>query len=236
MTAEKKVSYSWKTLHDVKILCWLTSEEPCSLPRTSALTKGSNWQAVCKADNFTLWLICSDCPEDPQSVPAPVSAHRDATTQLITKNWFFLALVGNVDNWLGQTSRPSHADPANASLWISASKVIGQVSAPAGPFCFGTSLSVGKRQLGAMYWGNALSHTAASTHSLVLCSQPKPRWAQEQEQSVLHGTGTAAVCLGWLDQAQSFQSWKAAHWHHRHNKASTPLRHRDAIFVACRTH
>lgn len=28
--------------------------------------------------------------------------------------------------------------------------------------------SVGKRQLGAMYWGNASSGIAASTHSLVL--------------------------------------------------------------------
>lgn len=91
--------------------------------------------------------------------------------------------------------------------------------APAGTFCFGTSLLWARGSwvqcTGGMHRQALLPPPTAPSCS----SQPKPWRAQEQEQSLLHGAGTSAV---WWDvtrlRLKASKSWKAARWHLRHNK------------------
>lgn len=70
----------------------------------------------------TVRKIPSQCqPQQVYTEMQPPSSYLQAGSSL--------ALVGNVGNWLGQISAASHADPANASLWICARKLIGQTPA-----------------------------------------------------------------------------------------------------------
>lgn len=186
------------------------------------LTPDQGIKSVSRADQFILWLICSNCQEDSQSVPAPASVHRDATTQLTLTSWFFPCFGGECRQLVGTdlcsltcwSCKRIPLDLCQETYWSDTCS-----RAPAGTFCFGTSLLWARGSwvqcTGGMHRQALLPPPTAPSCS----SQPKPWRAQEQEQSLLHGAGTSAV---WWDvtrlRLKASKSWKAACWHLRHNK------------------
>lgn len=68
------------------------------------------------------------------------------------KSWFFPYFGGNLGNWLGWIFGASCADPANSFLWTLSLPRCQEtyfsdicITAPAGTFCFGTSLAQRRR-------------------------------------------------------------------------------------------
>lgn len=150
--------------------CWFASEEACPLPRTSPPPKDQIGKQCAGQINLffgssvpTARKIPSQC--QPQSVHTEVehpTYHLRAGSSL--------ALMGNAGNWLGQISGASHADPACDPFgFVPGNSLISHLQQGSSRTLLLWCLAcVGKRQLGAMYWGNALPGSAASTHSLVL--------------------------------------------------------------------
>lgn len=151
-----------------------------------------------------------------------------------------LALVGNVGNWLGQISAASHADPANASLWICARKLIGQTpaaglqqepSALVPHFC-------GQEAAGCNVLGECIVRHCC-LHPQLPAVAPSPSHGELRSRSSPCSTAQARLPCGemWLDLGSKLPRAGKLHAGTSDTiRASTPLTHRDAISAACWTH
>ena len=195
---------------------------------------------MCRANQFITWLVCSDCQEDSQPVPAPPMAPEVHTAwemwppNLPLKRWFFPYFGGNLGNWLGRVFGASRADPANSSLWTLSPPHCQEtycsdisISSPAGTFHLGSSLAqhrrfcCGREAAGCNTMEEyAIRHCCPCSPPRALGPNPRQgRGAQEHDHSVPQGT---SMSTAWLDvsrlRLKASKGLKAVSWSVQHNE------------------